>query len=534
MNSYNLEIISTAVFLSVLASILALIIWARLSRDPDQGRRSMLVESQMKTVFLFDGIDLIDCTPPARRIFEELPPGKSDFERFSRSFGTRYPGLPDHSALEQEGFHAEFAARHAEDPSHLIFDVWGGYMRVTLTDHDPSAEYGVDDISLAHQGAELSTLRGVANEAPYLIWQTAAHGGIDWANEAYLQQGQRLGVTDSITWPPLPIFEPEDLPTPPERKRLAFKPEVGEPVWFDIAAAEHGDATLFFATPAEAVMRAEATQKDFVQTLTKTFAHLSIGLAIFDKKRQLALFNPALLDIMQLPIDFLSQRPTLQRFMDRLREEKLMAEPKDYQAWRKQMSQLEAQAQSGTYCETWPLPGGLTLRVTGRPHPDGAIAFLFEDISAELALTRRFHSQIAIGREVVDTMDEAVAVFSELGSLTFTNQAYRTLWDCDPESSVMDHNLPHAAAIWRDKAAPGPELDALIAAGQRRGHSGDWTGTAEMMDGRTLLCRVTRLSGGSVLVGFKASAPLVSVAEQLARRRRGTSDKLRHDLAEAS
>jgi len=533
MNELSLELISGAVFVSALASIAGLIVWARLSGDPDQGRRALMTQSQMATVFLFDGLDMLDCTPPARSIFDELPPGGSDFERFCRSFAPRYPGLPDHAGLEQEGFHAEYPARHPEDPSRLCFDVWNGYMRVTLSDHDPSSDYGIDDITLAHQGAELSTLRGVANEAPYLIWQVTPDGQIDWANEAYLQQGQRLGVTETITWPPRPIFDAEDLPTAPAQKRLAFHPEVGEPVWFDVAAAEHGDHCLYFATPAEATMRAEATQKDFVQTLTKTFAHLSIGLAIFDKKRQLALFNPALLDIMQLPIEFLSQRPTLQRFMDRLREEKLMAEPKDYQAWRKQMSQLEAQAQSGTYCETWPLPGGLTLRVTGRPHPDGAIAFLFEDISAELALTRRFHSQITMSRDVVDAMDEAVAVFTEAGTLTFTNEAYRDLWECDPETSVIEHTIDHAACIWRKKCVPDPVWDAIVAAGRDGGSRGGWQGEAQMTDGRSLNCRVTRLSGGAVLVGFKTSAPLVSAASQLAQRRKAAQSQ-QTELAKAS
>ncbi|MEM1302782.1 MAG: PAS-domain containing protein [Pseudomonadota bacterium] len=530
MNGLTLEILSGAVFLSALASILALIIWARLSRDPDQARRSLLIQSQMATVFLFDGLELVDCTPPARRIFEELPPGGSDFERFTRSFASRYPGLPDHASLAHEGFHAEFPARNGEDPSRLCFDIWSGYVRVTLTDHEPSSDYGIDDVTLAHQGAELSTLRGAANEAPFLIWQVALGGQITWANEAYLQQAQRLGVTESIIWPPRPIFDEDGLPQAEEQKRLAFKPEVGEPVWFDISAARHGEQTLYFGTAAEATMQAEATQKDFVQTLTKTFAHLSIGLAIFDKKRQLALFNPALLDIMQLPIEFLSQRPTLQRFMDRLREEKLMAEPKDYQAWRKQMSQLEAQAQSGTYCETWPLPGGLTLRVTGRPHPDGAIAFLFEDISAELALTRRFHSQIAIGREIADAMDEAVAVFSDTGALTFTNRAYRDLWDCDPESSVIEHSMQNAVALWRDKSVPGPVWDAILAAGNRGGGSTGWHGEGEMRDGRHLNCRVARLSGGATLIGFKAAAPLVSAASKLAERRR----LIQTELAEAS
>jgi hypothetical protein len=42
---------------------------------------------------------------------------------------------------------------------------------------------------------------------------------------------------------------------------------------------------------------------------------------------------------------------------------------------------LEEEAASGLFEETWSLPGGQTYRVIGRPHPNGALAFMFEDIS---------------------------------------------------------------------------------------------------------------------------------------------------------
>ena len=69
-------------------------------------------------------------------------------------------------------------------------------------------------------------------------------------------------------------------------------------------------------------------QRDFVQTLTKTFAQLSVGLAIFDADRRPVLFNPALGDLSLLPADFLIARPTLFSFLDRLRDNRMIPEPK--------------------------------------------------------------------------------------------------------------------------------------------------------------------------------------------------------------
>src|SRR5690606_26502157 len=189
----------------------------------------------------------------------------------------------------------------------------------------------------------------------------------------------------------------------------------GQSRWYDCYLHEMSDQTVAIALPADATVRAERSLREFVQTLTKTFADLPIGLAIFDGQRQLQLFNPALIDLTQLGAEFLSGRPTLYAFLDRLREARMMPEPKDYRSWRQQMTALEQASAAGFHTETWSLPSGQTYRVTGRPHPDGAIAFLFEDISSEVSLTRRFRSELELGQEVLEALEEAVAVFQPSG-----------------------------------------------------------------------------------------------------------------------
>ena len=128
-------------------------------------------------------------------------------------------------------------------------------------------------------------------------------------------------------------------------------------------------------------MAAEASLRRFVETLTETFAHLPIGLAVFDKNRRLGLFNPALTELVKIDAVWLAGRPSLRDFLERLRETRQMPEQKDFASWRRKLSELEEGAREGTYEESWQLPSGKIFRVTGRPHPQGALAFLFEDIS---------------------------------------------------------------------------------------------------------------------------------------------------------
>ncbi len=291
----------------------------------------------------------------------------------------------------------------------------------------------------------------------------------------------------------------------------------GKPRWFNVTKTLSSDGgSLNYASDIDKVIEAEIAQRKFVQTLTKTFAQLSTGLAIFDRERQLALFNPALIDLLALPADFLSSRPTLVSFFDRLRETRMMPEPKNYSNWRQQIAELVIASVDGRFQETWTLPSGLTYRVTGRPHPDGAIALLFEDISAEISLTRRFRAQLNLGQAVIDTLDEAIAVFSTTGILTNSNRAYRHLWKSDPRHQFCRGFHARYTTPMAKHGMLQPFWvrlrDYMIDHGDRT----EWFGDVPMKDGTTLECRVSPLTGGATLVGFRpyraleANRPLVS------------------------
>ncbi len=224
---------------------------------------------------------------------------------------------------------------------------------------------------------------------------------------------------------------------------------------------------------------------------------------------ELALFNPALMDLTMLPASFLISKPSLSAFLDRLRESRMMPEPKDYRSWRQQMSDLEAAAQNGTYEETWALPTGQTYRVTGRPHPDGAVALLFEDISAEISLTRRFRAELETGQAALDALPQAIAVFSSGGTLSISNAAYARLWGNDPSTTVGEVSLRDAVASWQARSAPTPAWDELRGLIAQTDRHGTWRTRIALNDGRSLLTRMTPLTRGATLVDFTVAAPAI-------------------------
>ena len=559
MLAYGWLVGITVLGASVATAALLLWIVSRMGSAPGSALPREAREGDRACVALFDGTALHDATPPARAMIDAIEGGGDARARLLRHLEARFGPLGDAlDDLETLG-RVEFRA----DGARLSARWCDGLARIELIEaanggaEEAREGDGAGDAHLAAVEQELRQLRAAVEASPWPIWHTGPDGTIDWANPAYVEHAAPSDASGPPGWPPPALFEakgparnraapgvtaalgalagPHSGPRLGERRgedataglrpggpakrlralpstRAAQRPEGGRTAeadddpgaWYDCVArpgVAPGSA-MHFAAPAEAAVQAERSLEQFVQVLSKTFAHLPVGLAVFDAKRGLSLFNPALTDLTTLPVDFLSARPTLPDFLDRLREARRMPEPRDYRGWRERITALEAASAEGTYHETWNLPGGQTWRVSGRPHPDGAIALVFEDITSEIALTRRFRSELEIGQAVVDAMREAIAVFAPDGVLTLANEAYAKLWGSDPRTSLGDMTVIDASRGWMRASEPSPLWGELRDFVSQIGERVPWTGEARLEDGRRLACRAVPLSAGSTLIGF--------------------------------
>jgi PAS domain-containing protein len=258
-----------------------------------------------------------------------------------------------------------------------------------------------------------------------------------------------------------------------------------------------------FAIRADPIVKAEDALRGFVQALTKTFAHLPIGLAVFDRKRALAMFNPALSDLTGLNPESLAVRPTLNGFLNMLRDNHVMPEPKDYPQWRQQMENMIARAEAGHYNENWSLPEGRTFQVTGRPHPDGAVALLIEDISTEITLKRQFRSEIELLQSVIDRLPQAIVVFSLGGQLSYSNSAYKKMWSGDELPDIQGYSITDATRGWQKRCAPAPvfgDIRDFVLHGRQR-H--EWHECIALLDGQSVDCVFAALPGGGTICSFE-------------------------------
>ena len=397
----------------------------------------------------------------------------------------------------------------------------GDAVRISISPVD--AESSVDAILHSEDMVELQTLRANTGLSPFPLWRTNAAGQVTWLNNAYLEAGQRRHGHEAMRRWPIPqlfdeLSDPSALKPGTTRRFSLIGAENGKVSWFDCSVIEIEGDRLFTAMNVDDIVHAEGRLREVTQTLTKTFANLTIGLAVFGRQRNLTLFNPALTELTGLPIDFLASRPGLAVFLDRLREERMMPEPKDYKSWRDQLAQLEAASVDGTFEETWTLPSGQTWRVTGRPHPDGAIAILFEDISIEMSLTRRFHQQLDQSQEVFDSIDDAVVVFGIDGQVSQSNAAYERLWFHGDRSSGETGTVRDATAQWHKLTSPTPIWgDFRDFASETRDRL-EWSAEARLLDGRRITCRFSPLSNGATLARFTVESGNVEIAQREMRK----------------
>ncbi len=332
---------------SLLGSMLALAIAGAVARRKRSRRRELIRGVDADIAFLFDDEALIDASPQARQFLRAAPSGGSDWSRLMMLMLPRFPEIEERIGRLISDERQEYEL--VDETTRLVAEWRHGFVRLTLEDLETAPGLsGLDRHGMKAMERELVTLRQVVEHTPSLIWRQGPRGQVTWANRAYFDMVERVkGREDMGTWPPPVLFEPQTLMRRVDGRddgvtRISLTlPGTERKLWFDCLSHELEDGALFIALDVNKIVHAEDQLREFMQTLTKTFAHLTIGLAIFDRSRHLALFNPALTDLTQLPIDFLAARPTLFGFLDRLREKKMIPEPKDYKGWRKRLLELE-------------------------------------------------------------------------------------------------------------------------------------------------------------------------------------------------
>lgn len=175
-------------------------------------------------------------------------------------------------------------------------------------------------------------------------------------------------------------------------------------------------------------------------------AHLEImgtlgtAFAVFDNRLKLAFYNKAFVQLWKLEDVWLEQQPNYSMFLDVLREKRMLPEVPDYLAFKsgeqKDFSQIIEAKEDMLH-----LPSGQTIRRVRIPHPAGGVVFAYEDVSDKLATRRAYNSLLAIQKESLNNLFDAVIIFGFDGHLNFYNQSYLNLWKADEQILEKEPNI---------------------------------------------------------------------------------------------
>ncbi len=496
-------IVSTSAL--VVAGVLAILMGLLRPRGPAD---HALDTSDGDAVFLFRDDRLVDCSDPAQQLLDTLddasarPGSSSALPQLIRHLAPRFPRLSEE--LSELGARGEVTLQGEGPGAGLVLQarLIGDAVRLAL--YDTRAEgrlVAMDRLSYDSMCSEAETLRGALRHAPSLIWQRDAEGAVIWANARYIEAVQEARPDRELTWP-LPDLFATAQAEPGDRLRLDT---AAGPRWFGHKMFSHGARSLHYATPIDLAVQTEAARSETLQTLTRTFASLQIGLALFDAERRLQVFNPALVDLTGLDPLFLAARPSFEQVLYALREARMLPEPKDFSTWRREIVEMDRAAENGEYAVEWCLEGGRTYHVTGRPQPNGAIALFIEDISSEAALSRSHRTEIETMHNMLDGLPDGIITFSLSGQTLLANDAYSDMWHTAPCTALVDKGLSQAIGMWAAQCGQTTFWARLAEFATDSEARTRMSARLALRRGGQMTVTATRLRGGSLMVLFRSA-----------------------------
>ncbi|MCB9983728.1 MAG: PAS-domain containing protein [Rhodospirillales bacterium] len=187
----------------------------------------------------------------------------------------------------------------------------------------------------------------------------------------------------------------------------------------------------------------ETTLKRYQASNIELLEQLRTAIAIYNQDEQIEFYNSAFTQLWGLEDGWLNTKPRLGEIMEKLRETRRLPEQADFRKFKHSWLDMFTSL-IGPHDEMLYLPDGTALRMLVVPHSMGGIMMTFEDVTSRLELESSYNTLIAVQKETLDNLGEAVAVYGGDGRLKLWNPAFGRLWNLNPED--LDGE-PHVSKI---------------------------------------------------------------------------------------
>jgi signal transduction histidine kinase len=296
---------------------------------------------------------------------------------------------------------------------------------------------------------ERDRLRAVLNAMPFPVWMRDGDLRLVWCNRAFAQAVDAISPASAIGG------QIELVPEGPalaetarsENRMLAQARHLvvdGQRRLFEVAEIPLSTGAVGYALDQTRLEEAQQALSRHMAAHGEVLERLTPAIAIHGPDTRLAFFNDAYVHLWRLDRAWLASAPTYLEILEALRERRLLPEQADFPAFKdseiKRFTSLVEASEDIIH-----LPDGSTLRRLVAPHPLGGLLFTYENVTDKLAMERSYNTMIAVHRQTLDHLHEAVAVFGDDGRLKLFNHALARLWALD---QAVLQSQPHASWLF--------------------------------------------------------------------------------------
>ncbi len=182
---------------------------------------------------------------------------------------------------------------------------------------------------------------------------------------------------------------------------------------------------------------AKADLDRFADAQRAMLDRLSSGVAQFAPDRALIFSNTPFARLFDMTPDWLGDAPEFDRVLERMRENHLLPEVRDFPEWKAERRAWFSGLTEAIE-EAWLLPGGAHLRVVAQPLPDGGLLLIFEDRTEQVQLASARDTLLRVRTATLENLFEAIGVFAGDGRIYLWNNRFREIWGLD-ETQLADH-----------------------------------------------------------------------------------------------
>lgn len=354
--------------------------------------------------------------------------------------------------------------------------------------------------------ADESRLAAIFDAMPLPLAARDREGRLIYANAAYAEASGAASPAAAVASQARLISDEASLAesalhagAPVTERRFAVIG--GQRMALEVTAAPAGEGVAIAVTDESSAAEARDRLQRHIDAYDETLNRLKTAVAVFGPDQKLSFFNKAYVDLWRLDPSWLAEKPAEGEILERLREGRRVPEEKSFAAFKRARAELYT-SMTAPQEETWHLPDGTTLRIAGQPHPFGGLLYLFEDMTEQLNLERRYNDLFNVQRSTLDHLHEGVAFFGTDGRLKLWNAAFADLWGLEPQQLENEPHFEKVALLCAAMGGEAADWDAVRGQVTGAAERVEIRGRMERMDDIMLHYAAVPMPDGATLMSF--------------------------------